>query len=773
VKPKRTFQVGKSFNQDSASRHVTGEAIYIDDIPENSELMHAALITSKNAYSKIKKIDLSQLKDLPFDTHVFTARDIPGKNDIGPIFGDEPIMADDIISYYGQPVAVLVANDYQKAMYAAKLVKIHTLSIGNPILNIDDAYIKKSFLSKPLEIIKGDFKKSIKDSSHSIKGNFSIGGQDHFYLESHISIATPNENEEMTLWSSTQHPTEVQHGVGNVLGIPSAKIDCKTRRLGGGFGGKESQATIFAAIAALAANKIKKPVKLRLDRKTDMAVSGKRHDFKVKYEIGFNSKGKINGLDISLLSNGGNVLDLSGPVMTRALTHLDNCYSFKNFRARGYICKTNTVSNTAFRGFGGPQGMLAIENILDNVANYLNVSLDQVRNENYYNEKNGFKTPYGQVVINSKLNEVLKEVNHLSNYKKRKKAIAIFNEKQRKINSSLRKGIAMMPAKFGISFNKPSLNQAGALIHVYTDGSIRLNHGGTEMGQGLFTKVAQVVAECFGVSLDNVHITPTNTAEVPNTSATAASSGSDLNGMAAWNAAEKIKKRMQKCAFELFDKPLKKIIFRDNYVISGNQNITFEELAKKCWEKRISLSSTGFYKTPKIFWDQNNLKGRPYFYYTWGAAVSEALIDLDTGENRILRADIVEDCGKSLNEAIDIGQIQGGFVQGLGWLTCEELYFNNEGQLLTTGPSKYKIPGSRDVPTRFNVKLLENTFNEEKTIFRSKAVGEPPLLLAISHFLAIKDAIKMAFDNIDISKINSPITPSELLKCINDHKHVN
>ena len=330
-----------------------------------------------------------------------------------------------------------------------------------------------------------------------------------------------------------------------------------------------------------------------------------------------------------------------------------------------------------------------------------------------------------------------------------------------------------MPAKFGISFNKPSLNQAGALIHVYTDGSIRLNHGGTEMGQGLFTKVAQVVAECFGVSLDNVHITPTNTAEVPNTSATAASSGSDLNGMAAWNAAEKIKKRMQKCAFELFDKPLKKIIFRDNYVISGNQNITFEELAKKCWEKRISLSSTGFYKTPKIFWDQNNLKGRPYFYYTWGAAVSEALIDLDTGENRILRADIVEDCGKSLNEAIDIGQIQGGFVQGLGWLTCEELYFNNEGQLLTTGPSKYKIPGSRDVPTRFNVKLLENTFNEEKTIFRSKAVGEPPLLLAISHFLAIKDAIKMAFDNIDTSKINSPITPSELLKCVNDHKHVN
>ena len=767
MKLDKTFQVGKNFEHDSAIRHVTGEAIYIDDMPEDNKLMHAALITSKHAYAKIKKIDLSKLKKLPFDTYVFSAKDIPGKNDIGPIFGDEPILADNLISYFGQPVGVVVADDYQKAMYAANLVEIKTSSLGEPILSIDEAYEKQSFLSAPMEIRIGNPKKAIKNSTLTLEGNLLIGGQDHFYLESQISLAVPTENEEMTIWSSTQHPTEVQHGVANVLNLPSAKIDCKTRRLGGGFGGKESQATIFAGIAALSAYKLNRPVKLRLDRKTDMTVSGKRHNFKVNYKIGFEKNGKINGLEIVLLSNGGNVLDLSGPVMTRALTHLDNCYSFKNFRAKGYICKTNTVSNTAFRGFGGPQGMLAIENILDHVSNFLKVPLDKVRNKNYYNKKNGLKTPYGQVIKNSKLNDVVREIIDFSNFNQRQKEIKLFNKKQLEKGLFLRKGLAMMPAKFGISFNKPSLNQAGALIHVYSDGSIRLNHGGTEMGQGLFVKVAQVVAECFGVSLNKVHITATNTGEVPNTSATAASAGSDLNGMAAWNAASKIKSRMKNCAKKFFENSAEKILFRDNYVICGNKNISFEELAKKCWENRISLSSTGFYKTPKINWDQNNLKGRPYFYYTWGAAVSESLIDISTGENRILKAHIIEDCGKSLNEAIDIGQIEGGFVQGLGWLTCEELYFNKSGKLLTIGPSTYKIPGSRDVPSEFHVKLLENTFNEEKTIFRSKAVGEPPLLLAISHFLALKNALSFVSKSSDKLSLNVPVTPTELLKAIN------
>ena len=452
--------------------------------------------------------------------------------------------------------------------------------------------------------------------------------------------------------------------------------------------------------------------------------------------------------------------------MTRALTHLDNCYFIKSLKAIGYVCKTNTVSNTAFRGFGGPQGMLTIENILYSVSQYLQKPIDEIRQINYYSKLNGLKTPYGQIVKSPRIERVLKEIYKLSDYNNRIINIKEFNLNQKNNNLPFRKGIALMPAKFGISFNKPSLNQGGALVHVYSDGSIRLNHGGTEMGQGLFIKVAQVVAECFKVSVDQIHITSTNTAEVPNTSATAASSGSDLNGMAAWNASSVIKNRMIDHAAKLFKKNKRDIIFSDGRIICGNKNLSFSELAFSCWENRISLSSTGYYKTPKIYWDQGKLKGHPYFYFTWGAAISEALLDINTGESRILRADIVQDCGNSLNESIDIGQIEGGFVQGLGWLTCEELCFSTEGKLLTTGPSTYKLPGSRDIPKVFNVKLLENAQNEEKTIFRSKAVGEPPLLLAISHFLALKEAIKASSVGSKPELLNAPATPSEILRVL-------
>ena len=763
----KKINVGKDFHHDSASLQVSGEAIYIDDMIKNSELMHASLVTSDIACGTILKIDISKLKELPFKTYFITANDIPGKNDVGPIFSGEPILAEKEISYYGQPIGVVVADSFQKAKYASKLVKVKTKKNNKPILNVNDAFKKKSFLAKPQVIENGDADKSIKNSSNKLKGVFTIGGQDHFYLETHVAISSIGENDELTVWSSTQHPTEVQHGVSKVLNIPYAKVESKTRRLGGGFGGKESQATIFACISALATYKLNHPVKLRLDRKTDMTVSGKRHDFQVRYNVGFSENGKINGIKIILLSNGGNVLDLSGPVMTRALTHLDNCYSFKNFFAKGYICKTNTVSNTAFRGFGGPQGMLAIENILDEISKYLKKPLNDVRAINYYNKKNGLKTPYGQLVKNSKLQKILNEIEKFSNFSSRFREIQTFNEHQIKNGKSLRKGIAMMPAKFGISFNKPSLNQAGALVNVYMDGSIRLNHGGTEMGQGLFIKVAQVVAECFGVTLDKVFLSPTNTSEIPNTSATAASSGSDLNGMAAWNASKVIKNRMEDLVIKLFNVKRNNILFRDNLVFYGNKSISFKELCFKCWENRVSLSSTGFYKTPKIFWDQVKLKGRPYFYYTWGAAISEALIDIDTGENRILKAHIIEDCGESLNQSIDIGQIEGGFIQGLGWLTCEELYSNEDGKNLTIGPSTYKIPGSRDIPLEFKVRLLKNSPNEEKTIFRSKAVGEPPLLLAISQFLAIKNAIENSGKKSNTSTLNSPITPMELLKVFN------
>ena len=751
---------------DSSLRHSTGQALYIDDMPEQENLLHGAPVLSKFPCGKIKNINSDKLKNLPFFTKVVTAKDIPGDNEIGPIKSGEPVLADESVSYIGQPVAIVLAKTHQEAVYASSLVEIETELTTNPILNLDDAYKKKSFLEKPMILQKGNIEKDMLKSKYKLSGNFEIGGQDHFYLETHVALTIPGENDEYQVWSSTQHPTEVQHGVGNVLNIPSAKIDSKVRRLGGGFGGKESQATIFAAMSALGAFITQKPVKIRLNRHTDMTATGKRHNFKVFFTVGFTATGKLLALDIKLLSNGGNVLDLSGPVMTRALTHLDNCYFIKSLKAVGYVCKTNTVSNTAFRGFGGPQGMLTIENILYSVSQYLNRPIDEIRKVNYYSSQNGLKTPYGQIVKNPRIEKILNEIKKLSNYNERIKEIKEFNLNQKNNNLPFRKGIAMMPAKFGISFNKPSLNQGGALVHVYSDGSIRLNHGGTEMGQGLFIKVAQVVAKCFNVPIEQIHITSTNTAEVPNTSATAASSGSDLNGMAAWNASKVIKNRMTDHAAKLFKKNKKDIVFSDGRVICGNKTLSFSELAFSCWENRISLSSTGYYKTPKIFWDQDNLKGHPYFYFTWGAAVSEALLDINTGESRILRADIVQDCGKSLNESIDVGQIEGGFVQGLGWLTCEELYFSQEGKLLTTGPSTYKLPGSRDIPKVFNVKLLENADNEEKTIFRSKAVGEPPLLLAISHFLALKEAIKASSDMSNPQLLNSPATPTEILRVL-------
>ena len=751
---------------DSSLRHSTGQAIYIDDMPEQENLLHGALVLSKLACGKIKKINSDKLNDLPFFTKIIPAKDIPGENEIGPIKNGEPILAEEFFSYLGQPVAIVLAKTHQEAIYASSLVEIEVEFTTKPILNLDDAYKQKSFLEDPMILEKGNVKKDMSKSNYTLSGNFEIGGQDHFYLETHVAITFPGENDEYVVWSSTQHPTEVQHGVGKVLNIPSAKIDSKVRRLGGGFGGKESQATIFAAMSALGAYVTQKPVKIRLNRHNDMTASGKRHDFKIYYTAGFTVAGKLLALDIKLLSNGGNVLDLSGPVMTRALTHLDNCYFIKSLKAIGYVCKTNTVSNTAFRGFGGPQGMLTIENILYSVSQYLQKPIDEIRQINYYSRLNGLKTPYGQIVKNPKIERVLKEIYRLSDYKNRIRNIKEFNLNQKNNNLPFRKGIALMPAKFGISFNKPSLNQGGALVHVYSDGSIRLNHGGTEMGQGLFIKVAQVVAECFKVSVDQIHITSTNTAEVPNTSATAASSGSDLNGMAAWNASSVIKNRMIDHAAKLFKKNKRDIIFSDGRIICGNKNLSFSELAFSCWENRISLSSTGYYKTPKIYWDQGKLKGHPYFYFTWGAAISEALLDINTGESRILRADIVQDCGNSLNESIDIGQIEGGFVQGLGWLTCEELCFSKEGKLLTTGPSTYKLPGSRDIPKVFKVKLLENAQNEEKTIFRSKAVGEPPLLLAISHFLALKEAIKASSEESKPQLLNSPATPSEILRVL-------
>ena len=498
-----------------------------------------------------------------------------------------------------------------------------------------------------------------------------------------------------------------------------------------------------------------------------MISTGKRHDFLTKYQVGFNNKGKIQSLIVDLFSRAGNVADLSGPVMTRAMTHIDNCYSIKNIFIKGYCCKTNTVSNTAFRGFGGPQGIVSIETIIDDIAKYLELDNEKVKKINYYSVKNGVTTPYLQRITDvNRLDEVDTKIDQISKINVLKKNIQSFNLNQESIGGPLRKGLGKILIKFGISFNKSELNQAGSLVHVYTDGSVRLAHGGTEMGQGLFIKVAQVVANVFSIPLETIFLAPTSTAEVPNTSATAASSGSDINGMAAFNASMTIKKRMTKIAAKYFNVSEEKILFIDGLIKSGNKSLSFRELAEISWSKRVSLSSTGYYKTPEIHWDQNKMTGKPFFYFSWGSAISEVIIDTLTGESRVLRSEIVQDCGKSLNPSVDIGQIEGAFVQGMGWLTCEELFWNNKGKLLTVGPSTYKIPGSRDTPEIFKVSLLSDAPNNKKTIFRSKAVGEPPLMLSISCWLAIRDAI-YNYKKKGRVFLNTPATPEEILKSIN------
>ena len=534
--------------------------------------------------------------------------------------------------------------------------------------------------------------------------------------------------------------------------------------MGGAFGGKESQATIIAAAAALAAAKTKRPVKMRLRRDDDMVITGKRHDFEFKYDVGVDHSGRIEGIDLVMAMRSGNVADLSPGVLGRALCHGDNCYYLPNVRLSGFPCKTNTVSNTAFRGFGAPQGMLAIEVVIEHIARELGKSVEDIRAINYYGTSERNVTPYEQIVKDNIIVELTDRLAREIDYEARKEGVEKFNAG----HQTLKRGIALMPVKFGISFNAPVLNQAGALVHVYTDGSVHLNHGGTEMGQGLFIKVAQVVASVFQIDIENIKISATRTDKVPNTSATAASAGSDLNGMAAFNASRVIKGRMTEIAARYFDIPESEVEFRQNRIYAGNESMTFAELAQMTWAERVSLSATGYYKTPEINWDPENLKGNPFYYFTYGACISEVIIDTLTGESRVMRADILQDCGKSLNPTVDFGQIEGAFVQGMGWLTSEELVWDKEGRLMTHGPSTYKIPGSRDVPPDFNIHILEDAPNRFPTIFRSKAVGEPPLMLAISVWLAIRDAVASISESPLAPKLNAPATPEAILMAVND-----
>src|SRR5215470_7665483 len=755
--------VHTAVRHESAVGHVTGAARYLDDVPTVPGTLEAALVLSPHAHARIRRIDLARALAAEGVIAAITAADIPGKNDIGPIFKDEPALAADTVEYEGQPVAAIAAATFDQARAAAKLVDIDYQPLP-AVLTVEEAVARESFVSPPQIMTRGEVEPALASAQHRLSGELRCGGQDHFYLEGQIARAIPGEGRDIQRWSSTQHPTDVQHGVALLLGLPFNAVTVDVRRMGGAFGGKESQATIIAGIAAVLAWKARRPVKLRLPRDDDMRATGKRHPFLIRYDVGFDREGHILALDLTLAANGGNVADHTPAVLTRALCHADNCYFLPHVRIRGLSCKTNTVSNTAFRGYGGPQGMLAIETVIETIARQLGLAVETVRRRNFYGVGRNDVTPYGMTVEDNIIERVVDELDRTVDLAQWRRDIATFNRQ----SPAVKKGLATMPIKFGISFNRPALNQAGALVHVYTDGSVANNHGSTEMGQGLFVKVAQVVAETFAIDLDHVRVSATSTGKIPNTSATAASSGSDLNGMAALNASEQIKARMTEVAADHFGVPADEIVFDSNRIYAGNRSLSFAELAALSWEKRVSLSATGFYRTPEIHWDFATNTGRPFYYFVYGVAAAEVAIDTLTGESRVMRAELPQDCGRSLNPAIDLGQIEGAFVQGMGWLTTEELWWDADGRLRTHGPSTYKIPGSRDVPPVFNARILADAPNREATIFHSKAVGEPPLMLAISVWLAIRDAVASLADYRVAPRLDAPATPERVLAAIED-----
>ncbi len=752
---------GKPVPHESAELHVSGDARYIDDLPMPADTLHAALGLSPVAHGRIRSLDLSAVRAAPGVVAVLTAADIPGENNYGPIRKDDPIFAADLVECVGQPMFAVIATSLQAARRAVKLVKADIEELP-AIFGIREAIDKQSFVLPTVTVQRGDPDKALRQAPHMLAGSFSHGGQEHFYLEGQLAAALPLEDGGVLVHSSTQHPTEVQHLVAHALNLHAHEVSVQCRRLGGGFGGKESQPALFAAVAAIAALKLKRPVKLRIDRDVDMSITGKRHDFLVDYVVGFDDDGRLLAFDVMLASRCGYSADLSGPVNDRAICHVDNCYFLENVRVVSHRCKTNTVSNTAFRGFGGPQGMLAIEAAIDAVARKLGKDPLDVRRINFYGIGERNVTHYQMTVEDNIIAELVAQLEQSSDYHARRAEMAKANA----ASSVLKRGIALVPLKFGISFNATHFNQAGALVHVYNDGSVLVNHGGLEMGQGLHTKVAQVVADEFGLPLSAIRLSGTDTAKVPNTSATAASTGADLNGKAAQDAAQKIRARMAEFLAGRYGVDLQQVRFANGLVQLGEQSITFAEAANQTWFARISLSSTGFYATPKIHFDVRTMQGRPFFYFAYGAAVSEVAIDTLTGEHKLLRVDILHDAGRSLNPAIDLGQVEGAFLQGTGWLTSEELWWDAKGNLKTHAPSTYKIPAVSDWPKIANVKLLERADNREDTIFRSKAVGEPPLMLGMSVFHALRDAVAAAAGAKGAARLMAPATPESVLRAL-------
>jgi len=753
--------VGRSNKHESAEKHVSGAAIYIDDQLEFPGMLHLCPRLSEHAHARIISINTDPCYAIPGVVRVLSWQDVPGDGDIGPLEPGDPLLAKERVDYFGQVILAVVADTPQAARKAAQAAIIE-YEVLTPLLDVKQALEQQSFVQQPHRHQRGDADAALAGAPHRLSGEFYIGGQEHFYLETQIAMVVPGEDRALQVFSSTQNPTEVQKLVASVMGISMNKVTIDMRRMGGGFGGKETQAAGVACLCAVAAGLTGRPVKMRLARRDDMQITGKRHPFWVRYEVGYDDDGRFCGVKIDLAADCGYSLDLSGSIVDRAMFHADNAYYLGDALITGYRCRTNTASNTAYRGFGGPQGMVAIEQIIDHIARERGVDPLEMRKRNYYGKHQRNITHYHQQVEDNLLDEITAQLEQSADYQTRRADIRAFNAS----NRLLKRGLALTPVKFGISFTSSFLNQAGALILIYTDGTVQLNHGGTEMGQGLNTKVAQIVAEVLQIDIDQIAITATDTGKVPNTSPTAASSGTDLNGKAAQNAAEILRERLTAMLCQLHQCAAEAVSFSNGIVKVADKHFTFPEVAQLAWLNQVPLSATGYYKVPGIHYDREAGRGKPFYYFAYGAACAEVVIDTLTGEYRLLRADILHDVGASLNPAIDIGQVEGGFVQGMGWLTCEELVWNEQGRLMTDGPASYKIPAITDVPADLRVTLVENRKNPQDTVFHSKAVGEPPFMLGISVWCALQDAVASVADYQQHPLMDTPATPERVLRAV-------
>jgi xanthine dehydrogenase large subunit len=760
--PVRTRQAacGSNIPHESAQAQVAGAATYVDDIAEVRGTLHAAPILSTVAHGRLRGVDASAALAMPGVQGVILSKDIPGHPMLASFIGDEPIFATDTVQHVGQVIGLVLADTVMQARHAARKVGLDIEPLP-AILTIREALIQKSYVLPPVFVQRGDAGLALAQAAHTLSGTLEVGGQEHFYLEGQVAYALPQEQNQWVIYSSTQHPGEVQHWVAHALGLDNHAVRVECRRMGGGFGGKETQAGHLAVWAAVAAHKLRRPVKLRLDRDDDFMITGKRHPFAFEYTVGFDDSGRLQGLQLMMAANCGFSADLSGPVADRAIFHADNAYFLEDVAIASYRCKLNTQSHTAFRGFGGPQGVIVIEAILGDIARHLGLDALDVRLRNLYGTESRNTTHYGMPVEDNILQPLLSELERSSQYRRRREAISTWNAN----SPVIKRGLAITPVKFGISFTATLFNQAGALVHVYTDGSIQVNHGGTEMGQGLNTKVAQIVADELGVPFERVLTTASDTSKVPNASATAASAGTDLNGRAAQVAARHVRDKLSAFVGGLDGCGAGAIRFEAGQVISPTVTRAFDEVVKLAYANRIQLWSDGFYRTPKIHYDKAKLSGRPFYYFAYGAACSEVAIDTLTGESRVLKVDILHDVGRSINPGLDIGQIEGGFVQGMGWLTTEQLVWNDKGHLSTHAPSTYKIPTAGDVPEHFKIDLWPEP-NREDNVFGSKAVGEPPFMLAISVYEALRDAVAQARGDRLTVQLTAPATAENVLKAL-------